>query len=219
MNGTDERAKKLNLIYHEYPQYSVWNNQTRKWSYRKWGIAIGRIVYANPLEHEHYFVRMLLLSRHCLGLFGYLKRTIDVEHATFCKGALALGLLDLDDYLETTHVEATTNQMHLSLRRIFATILAYCFTSNPRALWDKFKYHLTEDLANHTEPLENLEAHALQQINAFRMGLGRSLREYNITSDYNSVPLLDSSISEMQYEHNITVLDQYLTTIEQLNNG
>lgn len=160
---------------------------------------------------------MLLLSHRCADSFSSLKRTADVEHATFREGALALGLLDSDDYLETTLTEATTYQMPIPLRRLFATILVYCSPSNPKALWEKFKHHLIEDFANTDHQVQNFYAIALHQINEFLVGLGRSLHEFNIVADLHYLPLFEYVPTEMQYEHNIAVLDQDLKATEQLN--
>lgn len=217
MNAIDERAKKLNLLYSEYPQYFVWNTQTREWNYRLRGFAIGRIVSASPAEGERYFERMLLQVVRCPHSFGYLKRTTTAEHATFRDGALSLGLLDSDIYLETVLAEAAAYQMPHSMRRLFATILVYCCPSNPTALWKKYKQSLTEDLHNGVQLHDDVENYGLKLINDFLIGLGRTLTDFNIVPEILSQLDLHTSSSELQYERNIEVLHQDLVACSELS--
>ena len=59
MNQIDKKARSL--LYKEFPQYFVWNNQDKKWYARKKGNVIERIVTANPTEGERYYLRILLI--------------------------------------------------------------------------------------------------------------------------------------------------------------
>ncbi|KAL0301968.1 UNVERIFIED_CONTAM: hypothetical protein Sradi_6473600 [Sesamum radiatum] len=60
MNTHDERAKCMNLLYREFPQYFVWDTKDKIWGTRKRGTVVGRIANASPVEGERYYLRILL---------------------------------------------------------------------------------------------------------------------------------------------------------------
>ena len=58
-----------NFLYKEFPEHYVWDKQLRIWKEKKKGIAISRIVGANPREGERYYLRLLL--NHVRGLTSF----------------------------------------------------------------------------------------------------------------------------------------------------
>ncbi|CAG8784945.1 1030_t:CDS:2, partial [Cetraspora pellucida] len=48
--------------YQEFPQHFVWNKNSKKWTIRKKGFAIGRIYFADPSAGERFYLRLLLIN-------------------------------------------------------------------------------------------------------------------------------------------------------------
>jgi hypothetical protein len=144
MNSVDEKAQ--NLLYKEFPEHFVWNQRDKIWTSRKQRNVIGRIVAANPIEGERYYLRLLL--NHVKGptSFHDLKRVGGIAASSFREAALLHGLLETDNSLEKCLEEASSYQIPYNFRRLFATILVYCSPNNPRALWEKFEEMMSEDL-------------------------------------------------------------------------
>ena len=57
-NKIDENAR--NLLYKEFPEQFVWNQQDKIWTPRKKKIVIARIVAVNPNKDETYYLLELL---------------------------------------------------------------------------------------------------------------------------------------------------------------
>ncbi|KAL0295429.1 UNVERIFIED_CONTAM: hypothetical protein Sradi_6836600 [Sesamum radiatum] len=100
MNTHDERAKCMNLLYREFPQYFVWDTKDKIWGTRKRGTVVGRIANASPVEGERYYLRILLQNIRGPTSFDSLKTIQGKYHDTFRDAAASLGLLDSDSSLE-----------------------------------------------------------------------------------------------------------------------
>ncbi|KAF5450203.1 hypothetical protein F2P56_030572 [Juglans regia] len=131
-NQANENARKL--LYKEFPETFVWNQQHKIWTPRKKKTVIGRIVTASPFEGERYYLRILL--NHIRGplSFDHIKTVGNVTAPTFREAATLHGLLQRDTSLQDCMQEASLYQIPHSLRRLFATILVYCNPTNPREL-------------------------------------------------------------------------------------
>ncbi|KAL2512220.1 ATP-dependent DNA helicase [Abeliophyllum distichum] len=140
MNLVSDVTKRI--LYREFPQYFVWDARDKCWTDRKKGHVIGRIVSANPLEGERYYLRILLNHIRGATSFESLKVVNGVPVISFREAALLHGLLREDNSCELCLQEASVYQMPSSLRRLFATILAYCTPNDPVNLWNKFKLDL-----------------------------------------------------------------------------
>ncbi|GAA0173391.1 hypothetical protein LIER_27018 [Lithospermum erythrorhizon] len=68
-NVMDDDARRLNLLYKEFPQHFVWDGQSRIWTKRKRGAAIGRLCVVTPVENERYYLRVLLNNVCCPASF------------------------------------------------------------------------------------------------------------------------------------------------------
>ena len=71
---------------------------------------------------------------------------LTVQYSTYKEACLARGLLEDDQEWRLCLQDAGDMQSGSQLRRLFATILAFCFPSNPRNLWNLFKHHICDDL-------------------------------------------------------------------------
>jgi hypothetical protein len=67
-----------------------------------------------------------------------------VTCCTFREACEKRGLIETDTLIDDCLSEATTFQMPCALRRLFATIIVFCESTNIRALWDKHKDALGE---------------------------------------------------------------------------
>ncbi|OBZ81223.1 hypothetical protein A0J61_10728, partial [Choanephora cucurbitarum] len=73
-------------------------------------------------------------------------RTVDgTVYPTYQQAAEALGLLESDNQWEQCMAEAAVFRSAHSLRNHFCTILAFCFPTNPFALFSKFKDEMSDD--------------------------------------------------------------------------
>nr|GEV12946.1 ATP-dependent DNA helicase PIF1-like [Tanacetum cinerariifolium] len=97
LNQTDTEAGQY--LYKDILKFYTWNKSTRKWNRRKQGKMRGRMVSANPVEGERFYLRVLL--QHVKGPtgFDYLYTVNDVLYTTFRRAALERGLIKSDDYI------------------------------------------------------------------------------------------------------------------------
>ena len=90
MNRNNDRAQKL--LYKEFPEHFVWNQQDKLWIPRKQCQVIGRIVTTNPIEGERYYLRLLLNHIRGPKSFEDLKIVNSVKTLSFLESALLYGL-------------------------------------------------------------------------------------------------------------------------------
>ena len=48
------------LLYQEFPQKFVFQQETKKWTIRQRGFALGRMYYTHPTAGERFYLRLLL---------------------------------------------------------------------------------------------------------------------------------------------------------------
>ncbi|GAA0139222.1 hypothetical protein LIER_35050 [Lithospermum erythrorhizon] len=99
-NYMDKEAKKLNLLYKEFPRYYVWDDSIRTWTQRKKGICLGRLCTVNPIENERYYLRVLLNNVCGSTSFEYLLTVNGHCCKSFQEAAHKRGLLHNDDDIE-----------------------------------------------------------------------------------------------------------------------
>jgi hypothetical protein len=108
--------------------------------------ALGWVYTVHPSNAECYFLRLLLHAVRGPTSFASLK-TIDRETCeTFREACQKHGLLENDQHWDTTMSEASMSCFPAQLRGLFAIILTTCGPSNPKALWEKYKENLSEDI-------------------------------------------------------------------------
>jgi ATP-dependent DNA helicase PIF1 len=124
----------------------------------------------NPSEGERYYLRLLLL--HVKGAKSYEDLKFhEIQHATFKEAALSRGLLKDDVHFQLSMSEASFEKMPYQLRQMFATILIFNNPSNPRDLYEMFKFDLCEDFLPKNS--NNLPF----TIDQIKSGLNKSLNE------------------------------------------
>ncbi|XP_031096970.1 uncharacterized protein LOC116001221 [Ipomoea triloba] len=218
MTRVDEVAKKLNLLYIQFPEYFVWNNQKKLWTQRKKKEVIGRLVTVNPTEGERYYLRLLLMNVRTPKSFDNIKTVNGNQAVTFREAAENLGLLSGDHIVEKCLDEAVLYQMPSSFRRLFATLLIFCDISNPRNLWNKFKSYMCEDLLRtrlHTD--DEVQLMVLQLIANAVEKMGKKIDDFNLVDNRLSMSTQEKEDREIAAEYNIQVSEYDLLCVEKLN--
>ena len=78
------RTPEQTLLYKQFLEYFVWNARDRLWLERKKKRdVIGRVVIANPMEGERYYLRLLLNHIKGSTSFEDLKIVNDVKTPSF----------------------------------------------------------------------------------------------------------------------------------------
>ena len=126
-------------LYTEFPEHFTWAKSDRMWKIRQKQTAIGRMYFINPRSGDLYYLRMLLTHRRGCVSFEEL-RTIDGKLCGWKEACYELGLIDDDQAFADCLQEASGFATASMLRILYIGILIECQPTNPRALWDKFKY-------------------------------------------------------------------------------
>ncbi|WVZ78326.1 hypothetical protein U9M48_026061 [Paspalum notatum var. saurae] len=203
MNLENMEARKY--LYREFPEHFRWIKANKQWVPRKQRAQIGRLVYANPAEGERFYLRVLLNHVRGATSFEHLKSFKGVTYPTFRAACEAMGFVETDKSLDDSLTEAAEHRMPNALRRLFATILAYCECANARTLYDKHFDSMTEDyrrtMKNHTM----LEQMLLADLSDHLTSMGKDIKDYGL-------PKLDKS-------DNVATRDYYRELNEELNIG
>lgn len=150
INKNDNFSKTLQ--YHDIPKHYSWDQKNKKWKKRtRKSEVIGRIHFIHPADLEKFSLRTLLLHRKGPTSFADLM-TIDNKTYNSCREACcALGLIENDNEYDNCLSEAASVQTNIgSLRNLFSIILINCQVIDPKQLWEKYKFALTEDILHET---------------------------------------------------------------------
>ncbi|XP_059288087.1 uncharacterized protein LOC132041391 [Lycium ferocissimum] len=218
MNRENSDAKQLNLMYKEFPGYFVWWPQNKRWSRRKKGNVIGRVVTCHPTEGERYYLRLLLMNVRGPKSYKDLRTVNEVLYNTFREAAEKRGLLHCDNNLTECMVEAVSYQMPCSLRRLFATLLVYCNPANPKELREKFETSMSKDFKNFpkTEP-KSIRYKVLDNINDILYSMGHNINDYRLIPENFKPSAAAKEAKEIYFERNITVTEEELLLEKRLN--
>ncbi|XP_027177750.1 uncharacterized protein LOC113776901 [Coffea eugenioides] len=219
MNRTNENAENLNLLYKEFPQHFVWDQDDRIWYTRKRGQVIGRVITAHPIEGERYYLRMLLMHVRRPTSFDDLKTVNGYLASSFKEAAELRGLLHIDNGAQDCLSEAIVYRMPQSLRQLFAVILVHCSPPDPQKLWSQFQPFLLEDIAADSSlSKDQIITKALASIDHYLQIMGKSIKEYGFSDFIPDVQFIDPT-KEIQAELAIPVSREDLTAVSMLNPG
>jgi hypothetical protein len=99
-------------------------------------------------------------------------RSVDgIQYATYKEACLARGLLEDDQEWRLCLHEASAMKSGAQLRHLFATILAFCFPSEPIRLWDAFKQHICNDIRHQLQTRHNTQDPEDDQVYGFGLFL------------------------------------------------
>ncbi|GFR06832.1 ATP-dependent DNA helicase [Trichonephila clavata] len=69
--------------------------------------------------------------------------------ATFRETCQKLNLLENDAHWDISLADASNTAQPPQIRTLFSIILTTCFPANPKDLWGKYKYYMSEDILHH----------------------------------------------------------------------
>ncbi|KAG5520326.1 hypothetical protein RHGRI_033033 [Rhododendron griersonianum] len=201
-NFCSKDKEKRKYLYREFPEYFVWNRNGKCWEERKTRGVIGRINGSNPSEGERYYLRLLLNHVRSPTSFADLLMYNDVQCSSFKEAAERRGLLQSDDWIIESLLEAASFKMPLALRQLFATVLVYCEPSDVRKLWDLLFEAMSEDFTRkEAVSTEVCLLKTLRSVDYFLDGMGRSIKDYDL-------PSMMSNICETEFIGFREVLDE-----------
>ncbi|XP_035544174.1 uncharacterized protein LOC118347928 [Juglans regia] len=214
-NQTNENARKL--LYKEFPEAFVWNQQHKIWTPRKKKTVIGRIVTASPFEGERYYLRILL--NHIRGplSFDHIKTVGNVTAPTFREAATLHGLLQRDTSLQDCMQEASLYQIPHSLRRLFATILVYCNPTNPRELWEYFEQDMSSDFQTSVATSADIRTKVLRSISSTLESMGKDINMFHLIEHDVSFDQNETEAREINDEFAVSIPEEDLMASMSLN--
>ncbi|KAG5560632.1 hypothetical protein RHGRI_003828 [Rhododendron griersonianum] len=175
-NFCSKDKEKRKYLYREFPEYFVWNRNGKCWEERK--------------------------TREALTSFADLLMYNDVQCSSFKEAAERRGLLQSDDWIIESLLEAASFKMPLALRQLFATVLVYCEPSDVRKLWDLLFEAMSEDFTRkEAVSTEVCLLKTLRSVDYFLDGMGRSIKDYDL-------PSMMSNICETEFIGFREVLDE-----------
>ena len=162
-------------LYREFPEHFRWIKSKKQWVPRKQRIQIGRLVQAHPAKSERYYLRVLL--NHVRGPTSYLnlKMYRDVTYDTFRDACEAMGFTETDKTLDVCLAESAEYSMPVSIRRLYALILACCECANARSLYDKYFDATVEDYRRDIDSHRVLEQMLLRDLSDRLAGMGKDI--------------------------------------------
>jgi len=141
--ANDPSARSLK--YEELPESYVWDSNKKKWTKRKRGEQIGRLVSLHPSCGDKFYLRLLLKNRAGPKSFEDLRTVEGVQHPTFRAACIALHLCDDDSQWVATLQEAVQISHPRQIRDLFCFILKDGNPTEPVKLFDQFKESMSED--------------------------------------------------------------------------
>ncbi|CAG8677114.1 11328_t:CDS:2, partial [Cetraspora pellucida] len=127
---------------------TIQNKNSKKWTIRKRGFAIGRLYFADPSAGERFNLRLLLINIRGPQSFDHLKTVNNITYSTFKSACMAIGLLEDDNEWIQCLEEASVMCSGLQLRSLFAIILIQCAPTLLENLWTCFRTNICDDLCH-----------------------------------------------------------------------
>ncbi|KAL3831157.1 hypothetical protein ACJIZ3_019959 [Penstemon smallii] len=220
MNSFDPDAKRLNLLYKDFPEYFVWETVNRKWKLRKRQTVVGRLCAVNPFEGEMYFERLFLTSVHCPVSFEDLMMVAGQKFGTFREVVVRRGLLQSDEYFDGCLAEAALYQMPCSLRVLFAMLLVYGVIGDTQGLWEKYYPALSEDFAHNISFTEsNVLLKTVAAIDIVLTSMDKSMADFPIHFPLECPVDDDRHSKDYDHERSMEVSDEDMLSMGKLNVG
>jgi hypothetical protein len=145
-NQRNELAR--NILYIDFPRFFRWNRNNHRWTTRKGGDTIGRLVFIPPNAGDKFYARLMLSTVRNLQSFEDMRTYQSIVYPTIREACIARGLLDDDGEWRRTIEEGMLLQSGTVLRSLFIMIVSDCTPADPMKLWDLYKEHLCDDLGH-----------------------------------------------------------------------
>ncbi|CAI0468646.1 unnamed protein product [Linum tenue] len=95
LNQRDTDARSL--LYAQTPNRYIWNSRTKRWSKRKRGFSLGRVVYIHPGCGDTFYLRQILTKIRGALSYADLRTVNGFPCRTYQAACQRLGLLSNDD--------------------------------------------------------------------------------------------------------------------------
>ncbi|XP_048545308.1 ATP-dependent DNA helicase PIF1-like isoform X2 [Triticum urartu] len=128
------------------------------------------------------------------------------------------GLIEADDSISDCLTEAATFQMPYALRRLFATILAFCEVTNVRALWNNHFEAMSDDFRRENISDEAIEKLVLGDIRYLLYSMGKDIKTFDLPDLLDADDLDSLEARELSEEMSIEVAKEDLELQATLNN-
>jgi hypothetical protein len=162
-------------------------------------------VAAHPAEGERYYLRVLLNHVRGATSFRDLRIVEGVVYSTFREAAERRGLIEADNSISDCLAEAATFQMPYALRRLFATVLAFCEVTHVRALWDKHFEAMSDDFRMESMSNEAIRQRVLRDIGDLLYSMGKDIRIFDLPDLLDAHDLESLEQRELADEISISV--------------
>ncbi|XP_076929149.1 uncharacterized protein LOC143593388 [Bidens hawaiensis] len=214
-NQTDTSSRAY--LYRDFPKFFTWNGRLGRWNRRTRKTQRGRIVSANPAEGKRYYLRLLLTHVRGPTSFDDLQTVNGVQHTTFRKTALEMGLIDDDTTLSQCLAEAAVFNFPMALQRLFAIILKFCRPGDVRQLWTTHYDNLSEDHRRNSQNNSHIQDMVLNEIGNFLHSMGKTLQQYDLPRIMHPMNFQTTVQREIQEEYSIVVDPSHLQAQNSLN--
>ncbi|KAF7807564.1 uncharacterized protein G2W53_039725 [Senna tora] len=134
------------LTYGQFPTKFVFKLDSREWSVKKVGYAIGCLYYVPPGLGELHYLCLLLTFVKGATSFEDIRTVNGVLHPTFKDACYAMELLDDDKEYVDGITEASNWSSGVYLRKLFSTLLVHNTISRPEYVWEKTWVYLSDDI-------------------------------------------------------------------------
>ncbi|KAL9235703.1 hypothetical protein vseg_010442 [Gypsophila vaccaria] len=142
-------------------------------------VVIGRLAFLAPRERERFYLCLLLLHVRAPKSFEDLLTVNEQRCATFQEAALKRRLLEEDDAVALSIREACLVQMPAALRRLFATILTFCQTSDPELLWRTYFEAMLEDFKRaYPNSHARIQQKTIRGVEQYLEAMGKTLENF-----------------------------------------
>ncbi|XP_052164729.1 uncharacterized protein LOC127781722 [Oryza glaberrima] len=216
MNRKDPKARKL--LYKEFLEHYRWVARKNVWQKRKTKTCqVGRIVYAHPAEGERYYLRVLLNHVRGPTSHEHLRTVCGITYSTCREACEKSGLVETDMSHDDCLSEAATFQMPYALRRLFATILAYCEVTDICALWHKHKESMSEDYARDNPNPMSVEQMVLRDIRDTLHSMGKDISDYGLPELTDTYVFSNDTPIEVREEQSVPIDPEHLDIYKPLN--
>ncbi|KAK1365083.1 hypothetical protein POM88_040644 [Heracleum sosnowskyi] len=186
LNITDPNARQF--TYDQIPRKYVWNDGANKWSLRKKGLQIGRLIYTHHSSGEIWYLRLLLSKVRGCTSFESLRTVNGVLYSSYHEACKELGLLENDDEWHEVLTECSKCGFPPQIRQLFVHIIVNCQVTDVCQLWlshckvmgDAILIMKRRSSGNNYLKLseEEIQLYALGEIDRLLKALGKSLKDY-----------------------------------------
>ena len=113
------------VIYQDYPQKFVWEQETRKWKPRSKCYVIGRMYFVHPSAVEHFYLRTLLTTIQGAESWEDLRRYQGELHTSYKAACFACDLLE-DDGDWKKNASKRLDICKLDINSVVSLLLSSC---------------------------------------------------------------------------------------------